>query len=241
VFITVDLSIESATDNPGDKDPPVDDDDENPADDDDEDDEDGKEGNMDDPFWDPPGPIGPVDLDLLQWLIFIVLVFAIVSTASFLLLKNRRGMFRKRTGKINFRLPSIYTGIHAGGRVSEPVMETGRGMKPVVVRTTREVGGDRERLIMHYLDMIESSPEEFGITRSMTPREVSSRLIQNGLDEDLAIRVSSDFEYSIYRLGRPEKKTLERFDRDKGTVKGWFSAFIRKIGMGSVTSTEGTP
>ena len=67
----------------------------------------------------------------------------------------------------------------------------------------------------------------------MTPREISRQLIVNGMDPDISDRISKDFEWSIYKLGSPERETLTRYRDDQVKVKGWFVSFLKRIGLSS--------
>lgn len=232
IYIIVDLSVQVIDDNPADDDQ---DDDNQTDDDDDQDDDDEKEN----PFWDPPGPIGPVDGNLLYWLLFLLLITAVSSVGLFFMIKNRKRMYKKRTdqkGRIHF--PSLYTGIHPRTPKKIENNNEASSVRPLVSRTVVPLDRDRERMIKYYLEVIESSPQDFGITPSMTPREVSNALEKKGLDPQLAGRISQDFEWSIYKLGRPEKEILERFGQDRVTVKGWFSTLLEKLGIANKAGSK---
>ncbi len=231
IYIIIDLSIDSVDEIPGD-------DDDTPADDDIpiDDDDIPIDDEGDDPFWDPPGPVGPIRKDILQWLLFVLLIATILIVSSYFILKRKRGRTEKTTKRDHFRLPSIYTGLPT--RALQAPIPSDQEVKPVVARSIRTIDMEREKLIRYYLEMIESSPEQIGISRSMTPREVSVKLMDSGLDPDLSQRIAKDFEWSIYKLGRPDTDTLERFNGDKGKVKGWFSSLLRRIGIGNEDPPE---
>ncbi len=238
IYIIVDLSVQVIDDDPADDDQDDDDqtDDEMPSDDDDDQTDDDEKEN---PFWDPPGPIGPVDGNLLYWLLFLLLITAVSSVGLFFMIKNRKRMYKKRTdqkGRIHF--PSLYTGIHSRTPKKIENNNEASSVRPLVSRTVVPLDRDRERMIKYYLEVIESSPQDFGITPSMTPREVSNALEKKGLDPQLAGRISQDFEWSIYKLGRPEKEILERFGQDRVTVKGWFSTLLEKLGIANKAGSK---
>jgi hypothetical protein len=148
--------------------------------------------------------------------------------AVFIVVKRLKSSDRKKVSSQPFRLPSIYVG--RGERPDrdisfEEVSDSPSRMK----RTIQKRITDRDTLIKYYIDLVESSPHEFGIDHSMTPREISSQLKYHGLEAEIADRVSLDFETSIYRYGEPQKTVLERYESDKGRISGWFSRIMGKM------------
>ncbi len=209
ILIRVDLTI------PSDPDPPSDDINDTIIDDDGENDP-------------------PMEEDILiQW-ITLALVTIIVLIVSVLLIFIRKKKRKETSIEADepFHLPKIYIRRRKKIVVAEEAVE--KRLTPITRRTQKHAFNmEREELISYYLDVIERSPYELGLSNSMTPREISRQLRANGLDPVISDRISEDFEWSIYKLGSPERETLTRYKDDHVKVKGWFGSFLKRIGLSS--------
>ena len=180
--------------------------------------------------WDPPGPL---TREGFYWLIFAISAAAIILAVVFSIVRRRRTGVPSRGGADPFHFPRVYVRPRKVRTVKDAGSENG-GIDGKASRYMESgVGASitRRDLIRYYLDLIESSPHELGLSRSMTPREVARKLMENGLDRETARAVAFDFEWSIYKLGIPEEETVRSFRSREESVKGWFRSILSRMGL----------
>lgn len=203
---------------PGPVEPPIN---QTPDDDDDDDDiilpDDDEDNGKDGPF--------ARQFRIIALVILLLLVFIIV-----VLFVQRR---RKTGDKMKFVFPSVKKKTIKVLALEEEVVT-----EPDVKRTTLEPDlkkarailskdrsdPSRDAVIASYLEVIDRSPDAIGLKRSQTPREVWSRLSEEGADRNDSISLVTNFEDAVYKEGSPSTERVDRVKLSAGRLLTWFTS-----------------